>query len=148
MAEELPFVDEHSVVVLAPRTVVWRHLGRALPSPRRGESVLVRVLGARPRTAAGDPRAEGGQVPGFAVAAAVPGERLELVGRHRFSTYALTFTLADAPAGTRLTATTQARFPGPHGAAYRALVIGSRGHRVAVRRMLGAVRRAAEADPT
>ena len=55
------------------------------------------------------------------------------------------FTLADdARSGTRLGAETWAEFPGIHGRAYRAAVIGTRGHVVAVRRILAAVKRGAE----
>ena len=39
-----------------------------------------------------------------------------------------------------MTAVTYADFPGPRGRAYRAAVIGSRGHVVAVRRILAAIR--------
>jgi hypothetical protein len=42
-----------------------------------------------------------------------------------------------------VTAVTYAAFPGPRGFAYRTLVIGSRGHAVAVHRMLSAIRHAA-----
>jgi hypothetical protein len=83
---------------------------------------------------------------GFAVAEEIPNERLALAGRHRFSRYLLVFDLAAAGShgeGTTATATTYAAFPGPHGFAYRALVIGSRGHAVAVHRMLRWIRHAA-----
>ena len=76
-------------------------------------------------------------------------ERLTMAGHHRFSRYRLVFDLAEtdlgsaAGGGTLLTATTLAAFPGPHGFIYRALVIGSRGHLVAVHRMLRAIRAAA-----
>ena len=77
---------------------------------------------------------------GFGVASRVEGERLELAGRHRFSRYRLVFALAaDASGGTRLSATTYAAFPGPHGAAYRFVVIGLGPHVLATRRMLAAV---------
>jgi hypothetical protein len=94
-------------------------------------SLLTRVLGTSPPS-------------GFGVAARVEGERLELVGRHRFSRYRLVFSLVPAaPEGTRLTATTYAAFPGPHGAAYRFVVIGLGPHVVATRRMLASVARRA-----
>jgi hypothetical protein len=97
---------------------------------------------------------------GFGVAETVPGTRLTLAGRHRFSRYTLIFELRDAapdgtvlpdstvlpdgtvlPAGTVLTATTRAAFPGTRGQAYRALVIGTRAHVLATRHLLHAVRR-------
>ena len=71
------------------------------------------------------------------MAASVPGERLELAGRHRFSRYALTFSLQDGQPGvTRLAARSFAEFPGIHGRAYRALVISTRLHVLATRAML------------
>ena len=42
----------------------------------------------------------------------------------------------------RLAARTFARFPGPHGRAYRLLVISSHAHVVATRRILASMRRA------
>ncbi|HEX7717212.1 MAG TPA: hypothetical protein VF416_07975, partial [Marmoricola sp.] len=62
----------------------------------------------------------------------------------RFSDYALVFELDEHDRATRLTARSLARFPGVRGTAYRALVIGSRGHRVLVRRWLRRIRDAAE----
>ncbi|MDF3149261.1 hypothetical protein PBV88_50835, partial [Streptomyces sp. T21Q-yed] len=80
-------------------------------------------------------------IPGFHVVTAVPGKELALAGSHRFSTYALIFRLEEAGAGrTRLRAETRAAFPGPAGRLYRLLVIETRGHAVAVRRMLTTVR--------
>jgi hypothetical protein len=53
---------------------------------------------------------------------------------------------ADPPTdGVRLRALTFAAFPGLHGKVYRALVIGSGGHRVVVRRMLKRI--AAQSHP-
>ena len=132
MEPEPPYVDEHGIVVHAVRERVWAALvayvdGRLATGHA---SWLTRVLGASPAS-------------GFAVASRVEGERLELVGRHRFSRYRLVFTLSGS-GPTTLRATTYAAFPGPHGAAYRLLVIRSRLHVVATRRMLEAVRRRAE----
>ena len=60
--------------------------------------------------------------------------------------YKLVFELADEGRGhTRLRALTWAAFPGIAGKVYRALVIGSGGHRIVVRRMLKRI--AAEARP-
>lgn len=72
----------------------------------------------------------------------VPPRRLALVGRHRFSRYSLVFELDPRGRHTVLRALTYARFPGPHGAVYRLLVIGTRLHVVATRRLLGSIRRA------
>ena len=135
-APVLPYVDEHSVEVRAPRDRVWRALDdyvrTSIGIPDRHPLGL--VLGTRPRS-------------GFAVAAAVPGEQVSLEGRHRFSVYRLVFDVADgsAPGTSTLRATTLASFPGPHGRAYRLLVITSRAHVVATRRMLREIGRRAEA---
>jgi hypothetical protein len=128
----LPYVDTHAVDVAAPRAAAWdaveRFANRSLLNPDGG--LLQRVLGT-------DPPA------GFEVAAATPPERLELAGRHRFSRYVLAFQLSDGAAGTtRVSAETYAEFPGLHGRAYRALVIGTHLHVVATRRMLRAIQRA------
>jgi hypothetical protein len=108
--------------------VVWARLQRfAERSLLAGDDLFRRILGT-------DPRA------GFAVAASVPGERLELAGRHRFSRYVLEFSLRDGAEGTtRLAARSFAEFPGIHGRAYRALVIGTRLHVLATRGMLRAI---------
>jgi hypothetical protein len=124
----LPFIDEHVIEVAAPRDEVWARLERfARRSLLSGGGPFHRMLGTEPRA-------------GFAVAASVPGERLELAGRHRFSRYVLEFALRDGAAGTtRLAARSFAEFPGVHGSAYRALVIGTRLHVLATRGMLRAI---------
>ena len=132
----LPYIDEHAIVVARPRDRVWVALeqetaGMLLGS---GRGPLRRLLGT-------DPPA------GFGVASSSPAERLELEGRHRFARYKLTFVLTDAPAdATRVVAQTIAEFPGVHGRVYRALVIGTGLHVVAMRRLLGSVRRACVAQ--
>ena len=58
--------------------------------------------------------------------------------------YQLVFELADdGPRRTRLRAVTWADFPGVKGKVYRALVIGTGGHRVVVRLMLKRIAAAA-----
>ncbi len=65
-----------------------------------------------------------------------------LTGRHRFSRYRLEFELGDLANGeTVLSARTYAAFPGIAGQVYRALVIGSRAHVVAVQGILRSIRR-------
>ena len=132
MDAELPYVDEHVVEIEAPADRTWHTLEAYVDSvlARPTGSVSLRLLGTSPAS-------------GFAIASQVSGERVELTGRHRFSRYRLVFSVAPGTmAGTsRLSATTYAEFPGPHGAAYRLLVIRSRLHVVATRRMLEAVRR-------
>ncbi|WP_238815912.1 hypothetical protein [Nocardia brasiliensis] len=81
---------------------------------------------------------------GFGLDAAEEPSRLALSGRHWFSRYALIFELDEQGANrTRLRARSLANFPGPHGKIYRALVIGSGGHRLVVRRMLRRIEAAA-----
>jgi hypothetical protein len=82
---------------------------------------------------------------GFQVAAAAAGSELALVGRHRFSCYALIFRLEQiGPGRSRLTAETRAAFPGLAGRVYRALVIGTHGHVVVVALLLSAIKRRSE----
>jgi hypothetical protein len=111
----LPFVDEHASDVAAGPDEVWQALLDTLPG----------VPGDRRR-------------PGFGAGARGT--------RHRFSTYAMILRLEpDGHGGTDLRAETDAVFPGLTGGAYRALVIGTRGHVLGMRRLLAAVRRRAEA---
>jgi hypothetical protein len=140
----LPFVDDHRVMVAAPAPAVWRAVGASLPDTTASR-VGAFLLGARPRRAHGDPLVGGSAVPAFGVRRAVPGHELVLAGRHHFSDYSLVFTLEDRGEVTELSARTLARFPGPHGRVYRALVIGSGAHRILTRRWLGRIRSIAEA---
>ena len=104
--EQLPYIDEHSTLVGASRERVWA----ALPGIKRAQ-------------------------PGFHVAQATQPQRLELRGSHPFSRYLLVFELDErGPEQSR--AQTWAVFPGLKGRVYRALVIGSGGHRIIVRRWL------------
>jgi hypothetical protein len=147
--ERLPYIDEHSIRIGATREGVWSALASVLRSDLGGSTpgLLARMLGVVPARSRGDWRGTlqlGDTLPGFAVAEVRFPERLALCGEHRFSRYALVFEL-DASDGARCTlrAQTWAEFPGGAGRAYRALVIGTRGHRVVVRRMLRRVARRA-----
>jgi hypothetical protein len=142
---DLPFIDEHRVLVSAPAHAVWRSLIVRMARPRRASAeVLAHLLATEPRRASARPFGEGATLPGFKVAEAVPERRIRLTGRHRFSRYALILTLVTQPDGTMLSARTHAEFPGLRGWVYRRLVIGSGAHRVFVARLLRAVRRQAE----
>lgn len=142
---DLPFIDEHRVLVAAPADAVWRSLGAHLASPRFSASeVYARLVAAEPNRASGTPLAEGSTLPGFRVAEAVPGQRARLTGRHLFSRYALTLSATAEAGGTALSALSHAEFPGPHGLVYRGLVIGTGAHRIFVRHLLHSVRRRAE----
>jgi hypothetical protein len=144
----LPYVDEHAIEVEAGADATWEALLRVAERSFGGAAAppFARLLGCEDSAPAGPrPLAVGSAIPGFHVAAAEPRSELALVGRHRFSRYALTFRLDDlGPDRTRLRAETRAEFPGLHGAAYRALVIGTRGHVLVTRRLLDAVKRRAE----
>lgn len=147
MNDDLPLIDEHHVLTSAPALAVWRALDMHFIRPRRTSAeVLAHLLAAEPRRASGPPIREGATIPGFTVAEAVVGRRLRLVGRHRFSQYALILTLVTHPDGTMLSARTHAAFPGLRGGVYRRLVISSGAHRVLVARLLQAVRRRAESN--
>jgi hypothetical protein len=113
--ERLPYIDQHAISIGAGRQETW--------------SALLRVMCRDPL----DPTT----VPiGFVLDEARPYDRFALRGRHPFAVYRLVFELDSESSGTRLRAVTWADFPGVHGKAYRALVIGTGGHRVVVRRML------------
>ncbi|CAN5537838.1 hypothetical protein BH10ACT9_BH10ACT9_51000 [soil metagenome] len=127
--ERLPYIDEHAITIDA--------------DPATTFSAVVRVLCRNP--------ADPSTVPfGFALEDASPGQRFALKGRHWFAAYRLIFVLTDvshdpAHRRTRVVAETWADFPGIKGRLYRAMVIGTRGHRVVVRRMLKHI--AAESHP-
>ena len=130
---ELPFVDEHTIGIAAPREIVWTALQRyAATSLRVGKGgLLATILGTQPPS-------------GFAVSESTPTERLTLVGRHRFSRYMLAFELTDASDGnTQVSAKTYAVFPGPHGRVYRTLVINTGAHVIATRHIIRSIRRLA-----
>jgi hypothetical protein len=145
---DLPYVDELSVAVEADPEATWHAILAVVegtfapPAAARGARLLgcadVAVSGPRPLEA-------GSAFPGFHVENADPPHELMLRGRHRFSDYALTFRLDEENgARTILRAETRAAFPRLKGSVYRALVIGSRGHVLATRRVLNAIRRRAE----
>ncbi len=143
---DLSFIDEHDRLIEAAPLVAWAAAVDVLSgSAERMPRALVHVLGLEPSRAGGPrPLQSGSALPGFRVTCAVPGRRLVLDGRHRFSRYRLDLTVDRAGAELMLRARSYATFPGLHGAAYRALVIGSGGHVVAVRRMLERIARRAE----
>lgn len=141
----LPFIDEFDTVVDAPAAevflVVARRMGRSMEGPlaRAG----ARALGCVHRGASYTvPPVEGQETNGFRVAQVEEPAKLVLEGRHRFAHYRLTFFIEPVAANrTRVSARTEALFPGIGGAVYRALVIGSGGHEIVVRRLLASVAR-------
>jgi len=113
--ERLPYIDEHAIWLRASAEEAW--------------SALLHKMCRDPD----DPTT----VPlGFRLEEADAPHRLALKGRHLFAVYRLVFELDPDGDGVRLRALTWAAFPGLHGKVYRALVIGSGGHRIVVRRML------------
>jgi hypothetical protein len=149
MSEEpdLPLVDEHAVDVEAPPSAVWPALLATVDEAFSGRVASVYALVVRcsdPRSGGPRPLAEGSTLVGFRVAVADPPHELVLAGHHGFSTYTLTFRLAPAAAGTHLTATTHARFPGLHGRLYRQAILRTGAHVRGVRGLLDATRRRAE----
>ena len=145
----LSFIDEHERRVAASTEQVWaalvasaRRLTPELPAwlvAAWGLDPARRSGGTNPTLALGD------SVAGFRAAAIDPGHALALQGRHRFAEYELRFELEPlAGDRTRLRAQTRASFPGLKGGLYRLLVIGSGGHRLAVRRILARIGSRAE----
>jgi hypothetical protein len=142
---ELPYLDEHAAKVHASPERTWDALVRVVRSEMSGGGAFARVLGTSPSAVSGDWSGDltGATLPGFAVVEAQRPTRLELRGQHRFSSYALVFLIDD----DQIRAQTYATFPGLRGRAYRALVIGTRAHRVIVRRMLRRIARTAHDSP-
>jgi hypothetical protein len=149
--ESLPPIDEHAVVVRATPEATWdaivatipRSLGGALAERYAG------AVGCEQTKAEGDAATIGSTLPGFIVARSIRPAMLTLLGEHRFSRYALVFRV-DRLEDERslLRAETRADFPGWSGRAYKALVIGTRGHVLVVSRIMRAIRRRAERDAT
>lgn len=141
-ADELPHIDEHVTIVAAAPDRVWAELGAVLGAANPpGSRAVGQALRVQPLDPSGDPLGRGSSLRGFRVARSQPVVELALEGEHRFSRYALIFRMdALGPDRVRLRAETRAAFPGPSGRVYRALVIGTRGHVLVVRRLLRAVK--------
>lgn len=129
----LPLLDEHSATIAAPRPAVWEAVrSLALSLAESEHAVLGVVLGTVPRS-------------GFRLDGEVDGREVALAGRHRFARYRLLFAVSDAPGGaTTLSVQSYASFPGLRGRLYRSLLLGTRGHLLAVRGMIRQVRRSCE----
>lgn len=131
--ELLPHIDKHCRRVGATPERTWEAVLR-----------LVRARLTRPAPAAFAALWRLEPTSGFAVAEETAPRHLALRGRHRFSRYEIAFDVDPGPHGVTLSARTSAEFPGIAGRVYRALVIGSGGHRLLVRRMLKHIARSAE----
>ncbi|WP_328870001.1 hypothetical protein OHT76_07750 [Streptomyces sp. NBC_00287] len=145
MTADLPYVDEHTTLVVADADALWQGLTEALDTSfdRGGYARLVGCADVRatgPR-----PLAEGSTLPGFRVATADKGHELVLTGSHRYSVYSLTFRIEEAgPGRYLLKAETRAKFPGLTGRLYRRLAIGTGGHAMGMKRLLASIRSCAE----
>ena len=130
--EALPFIDEHSVVADASAEAVWDSVHAFFERPLTGITRrYAELVGARDGQA-------------FVVDTADRPDLLGLVGEHQFSRYALTFTFTPlGPDRTRLTARTNAVFPGLGGRLYQTAVIRSRAHVVITRGLLKRLARTA-----
>ena len=134
MRSELPYIDTHTVTVAAAAEAAFDAVAHTIPraGSRGAFSLYARLVGCED----GKP---------FVVAESRRPAELVLTGRHRFSRYQLAFQFVpDGPSRTVLSAATRAEFPGLGGRLYRAAVIGSGGHRLAMRAMLAELRRRAE----
>jgi hypothetical protein len=144
---ELPRIDEHALVIDAPPEVVWAAalevFGGVLSGPVA--AAFARLLGCEPARRSGwETASVGAAVPGFRIVTAEPPVLLTIAGRHRFSTYGIVLHVDPSGTRSRCAAESRAEFPGVAGALYRAAVIGTHGHVLAVRRLLGSIKRTAE----
>jgi hypothetical protein len=145
--ESLPFVDEHHIEIAASPEQVWDaliHVVGGVSEGRKGRPVA-RALGCAQTEAEGEPGEIGSTIPGFVVTRSIRPAVLALMGQHRFSRYALIFSIVEKPSGlVLLSAQTRAEFPGGRGRIYRGLVIGTRGHVLVTTSILRSVRKRAE----
>jgi len=150
-ADDLPYIDAHSIEVQAPSERVWDDIventlrrfgagtGRLGPYATR--------LGGCPYV---EPPPPGRDVPetivGFRVARAERPSLIVLAGEHRYARYSLTLRIEPVGDGraSRLTAETRAVFPGAAGRVYKLIVIGTGGHVIVVMRMLRSIRHRVE----
>lgn len=125
--ERLSYIDEHAISIDASAVETW--------------SALLRAMCRDPQDPSSVPT-------GFVLDEARPQKRFALKGRHPFAVYRWVFELdAEGPQRTRVRSQTWANFPGLHGKIYRALVIGTGGHRVAVRWTLKRIAAQAQTAP-
>jgi hypothetical protein len=150
-ADELPYIDAHSIEVQAPAGRVWdeivEHTLRRFGAGMGPLGTYATRLGGCPYVEAPPP---GRDVPetivGFRVARAEQPSLIVLTGNHRFARYSLTLRIEPVGSGyaSRLTAETKAIFPGAPGRVYKRMVIGTGGHVIVVMRMLTTIRRRVE----
>jgi hypothetical protein len=145
--ELLPPIDEHYVDVDAPADTTWAALFPTLQRSFDGRFArrYAKHVEASETSARGDLHHPGGTLPGFCVTRSIAPVMLALAGSHRFAKYAVVFRIDLLP-GQRscVKIETRAEFIGRRGRLYRAAVIGTRIHVIAVNRMLRAIKRRAE----
>ena len=142
----LPYIDEHAIVASAAPLTLWRATVEVISGRLGGVPLaLAAGLGCAERAASGDPRSAGATVPGFRVVRSQPPTAWVLEGEHRFSRYEWGFFIEPVDHGrARVRAQSRAAFRGVGGSVYRGLVIGTRGHAIAVRHMLHMIKHSAE----
>lgn len=146
--DNLPFIDEYATLTRAPSEVAFDALASLVGRSFAGAfgRAFTALLGCAHRGSSYSlPPQAGQEVNGFRVAEAARPQRLVLEGRHRFAVYRLTFAIEKEKEGSRVSARTDAAFPGLAGALYRWIVIGSGAHAVIARRMLASIARRANA---
>jgi hypothetical protein len=131
--EDLPLIDVHSASVAAPPEAVFDALERM--GPRVGTDPVsrsyARLVGTEDRGA-------------FHVARSERPSTVVWGGSHRFSRFELVWRIEPRNGQSVLQAETWAAFPGLGGRLYRAAVIGTGGHRVAMRLLLSSIKRKIE----
>jgi hypothetical protein len=140
-------IDEHQISVDVPADEAWDALlvDFALLTARHLWRTFARAIRCNPDRASGDPASVGATVPGFRVTRCLPPHEWALEGKHLFSRYALTFRIDPLDSHhCQVRAESSAVFPGHHGSAYRALVIGTGGHVIGVRGILRGIKLRAE----
>ena len=143
----LPRIDEHEISVDVPAEEAWLAVLDVFErlTARPIWRAFARVVRCNPDRASGDPVIVGATVPGFRVTHSLPPNEWALEGRHLFSRYALTFRITPVDdKHCRVRAESSAEFPGHHGTAYRAVVIGTGGHVIGVRGILRSIKIRAE----
>lgn len=133
MTSDLPLVDVHSTGIAASPEFVCDALERI--GPRLGTDRISAAYGRLVHTEdAGPFHLERVERPGL----------VALAGSHRFSRYELRFRIEPDGGGSIMRAETWAVFPGVGGSLYRAAVIGTGGHRVAMRLLISSLKRTIE----
>lgn len=125
------YVDEHARLLpgVPPErayAAARSYADRLTRSPSGVLAAFTRLWGTEPAS-------------GFAIVDEQPPALVTLAGRHRFSRYEMDLRVDPAADGSLVTVVTLADFPGARGKAYRAALMGSRGHVFAVRLMLRSI---------